>query len=353
MKVAHIHGTALRLRDTLLHGHAQQQTLRETGAVAGTIGADGVVRYVYGAATGYYLHWLASLDESGMENCIRAAAAVEWLEQYLQDDTLPPTRIYLTPAVPDWRNHALFAFDLAMIAGGVARATTHDLITLPAPLVADLLFWLQRFVTDGRLDACIARDSTAVLPERWSTRGGSFSAKTASRILQLAALTTVDDELVGACRQTLAGCARATDDNDLDMLHPTLYALEGCLLSADADPERLARWFDRIVALQATDGSLPEAAEATAIRRSDIIAQALRIAVFLQRKLAQPTRYREACAKFAAALCSRTSAEGTLAFTPDTGDANIWCAMFAEQALRLHVAELREQDLPFAVEDLV
>jgi hypothetical protein len=43
-----------------------------------------------------------------------------------------------------------------------------------------------------------------------------------------------------------------------------------------------------------------------------------------------------------------------MGFTPaNVGEANIWSAMFAEQALRLYTADVTGRPLPFAVEDLV
>lgn len=344
---------AEQLREFLLYGPAQQEELIHSGAVAGTI-SHGQVQYVYGEITGYYLHWLASLATADDLVSARARSAARWLERYLQTEDLPATRIYLDGAVDDWRNHALFAFDLAMIAGGLARAEAHGLLRSSPALSASLLDWLQRFVDGDRLKPCIVQDNTVALPSRWSTLGGSFSAKTASRILLLARQTPVDATLLNACRKMLSTYTMAADQNGLDMLHPTLYAIEGCLLAEQADYEKLACWFDQIVMLQAPDGSLPESIETPDIRRTDIIAQALRVAIFLQRLTKQPLRYQDANEKFAMALCARIRKDGSLGFTADSaGGANVWSAMFAEQALRLYAADAAGQPLPFAVEDLV
>jgi hypothetical protein len=354
----HIAGTAanaaLQLREFLLHGPAQQQgTHQHAGAVAGTV-TDGSVSYVYGEITGYYLHWLASLREPAEPVSARALAAAQWLERYLQGQTMPATRIYLEAAADDWRNNALFAFDLAMIAGGLARAQAQGLLKSSAELANLLLGWLEQFVDGDRIRPCIVRDKTVVLPSRWSTQGGSFSAKTASRILLLSRQVNVDTPLLNACSTTLSTYAAAASQNGLDMLHPTLYAIEGCLLATEADYEKLARWFDQIVALQAPDGSLPESLETPDVRRTDIIAQALRVAVFLQQLTGHPFRYQEASQKFAVALCSRVRKDGSIGFTAGSADgANIWSAMFAEQALRLYAADVLGQPLPFTVEDLV
>ncbi|MES2626488.1 MAG: hypothetical protein V4628_14485 [Pseudomonadota bacterium] len=340
------------LREFLLGSAIQQQTSEHAGAVAGTV-SQGSVFYVYGEITGYYLHWLASLDNTDPRIFARAQAATNWLEKYLQGEKMPATRIYFDPTVDDWRNKALFAFDLAMIAGGLARAEVKGLISVPDTLSKPLIGWLQHFVDGPHLKACIVDDKTMTLPARWSTQGGSFTAKTASRILLLARRAAVEPTLLDACRQTLASYALAAEKNGLDMLHPTLYAIEGCLLAPDADYERLALWFDQIVSLQAPDGSLPESLQTPDIRRTDIIAQALRVSVFLQKLTGQPSRYQQANLKFATALCTRVRENGGIGFTPDkVGEDNTWCAMFAEQALRLYAADTTGQPLPFAVEDI-
>ena len=353
----HIAGTATaaagQLSEFLLHGPAQQQGTNHTGAVAGTV-SHGSVFYVYGEITGYYLHWLASLAGSDAEISSRAQAASSWLDSYLSGEAMPATRIYFDTTVDDWRNNALFAFDLAMIAGGLARVEAKGLMKTPVTLTKNLLGWLQRFVEGEELKVCIVRDKKVVVPARWSTQGGSFTAKTASRILLLSRQTTVDAALLNACEKILSSYAVTAAENGLDMLHPTLYAIEGCLLAPGADYEKLARWFDQIVALQAPDGSLPESLQTPDIRRTDIIAQALRVAIFLQRLTGQPSRYQEVNLKFAIALCARIRKDGSIGFTAgNAGEANIWCAMFAEQALRLYAADVIDQHLPFAVEDLV
>jgi hypothetical protein len=47
-------------------------------------------------------------------------------------------------------------------------------------------------------------------------------------------------------------------------------------------------------------------------------------------------------------------ADGTLPFSNDANpDANVWGAMFAEQALRLYVAHAQQQPLPFIAGELV
>lgn len=348
---------AARIREYLLAGSAQQRNGTHRGAVAGTIYTGGEAQYVYGEITGYYLHWLASLPPESIRSgapAQHAMSAITWLEQYLRGSEFPLTRIYLRDAVDDWRNEALFAFDLAMIAGGLALVRRSRLAPVSSSLIADLQRWLQRFVRDDGLAVCLSRTSHATLPQRWSTSGGAFTAKTASRILLLGQELTLDETLLVACRQLLQNTAQKAERHGIDMVHPTLYALEGCLLSPDADLEKLATWFGQITALMDNAGTLPESAQTPHIRRTDIIAQALRVAVFLESLLQQPGRYRDVSRNLARALIGRIRADGSLPFSADgKPEANVWSAMFAEQALRLHAAQMAGEPLPFVADALV
>lgn len=345
---------ALRLQNSLLHGGARQRDGEHRGAVAGTLKPDGSALYVYGEITGYYLHWLGSMPPTTAGVPAAATAALDWLQRYLHGSELPLTRVYLHANPPDWRNDALFAFDLAMIAGGMACIGNRGIAALPPVLLADLQRWLQLFTRNDGLAVCLPRTPDAVLPQRWSTCGGPFTAKSASRILLLAQQAPLDAALVQACRRELQRIATDVSCHRIDMVHPTLYAIEGCLLCADSDPQVLARWFEQVVTLQGADGSLPESLPTPDIRRSDIVAQALRVAIFIEHQLQQPGRYRSACDGFVRVLTQRVRADGTLPFSNDANpDANVWGAMFAEQALRLYVAHLQQQPLPFSAGELV
>lgn len=345
---------ATRLQHFLLHGAAQQREGEHRGAVAGTLKPDGSALYVYGEITGYYLHWLASLPAATAGVPAAAAAALDWLQRYLHGNELPLTRVYLHESPPDWRNDALFAFDLAMIAGGLACIAEQAISPLPPALLADLQRWLQLFTRNDGLAVCLTRTPATLLPQRWSTCGGPFTAKSASRILLLSQHTQLEASLLQACRLELQRIATDASCHGIDMVHPTLYAIEGCLLCADSEPLVLAQWFEQVVALRSADGSLPESLPTPDIRRSDIVAQALRVAIFLEHQLKQYGRYRTACDGFARVLVQRVRADGTLPFSNDNNpDANVWGAMFAEQALRLYVAHVQQQALPFSAGTLV
>jgi hypothetical protein len=88
-----------------------------------------------------------------------------------------------------------------------------------------------------------------------------------------------------------------------------------------------------------SDGTLPESADGTAdgeIKlRYDIIAQALRVGLLLRESAVAGAPVQGDLDRLAVALVARIDPRGFLPFNADTAtQANVWCSMFAEQALR-------------------
>jgi hypothetical protein len=344
---------ARRLQDYLLGAAVQLTDGAEAGGVIGSADPDGGPRYVYGEITGYFLHWLAAANVSLDERRRAAQAASDWLQRYLAEQPWPATRRYLGPAPADWRNQALFAFDLAMVAGGVARAASHRVLA-PAPGLVARLGQLLGLLATGPSLATVLAGPAAALPRRWSTEGGPFTAKTASRVLLLHAHCPLEAGLVRGCRDLLARYAVAAADFPPEMLHPTLYALEGVLLAEDVDYERVARGLERLLQWQAPDGSLPESLATPEVRRNDVAAQALRLAILLEQRLGDRGRFAAAIARLGDWLIPQVAADGSLAFAAGRPhSANTWCGLFAEQALRLLLARERGEPLPLVEADLV
>lgn len=322
---------AQRLRAWLLDGPAQLRAGPEAGGVAGTLQSDGSADYVYGEITGYYLHWLAGshlpADPRRQRN---AQAALQWCERRYVAGTPVPTRIMLRAAAPDWRNQVEFCFDLAMLVGGVCAARAAGLIA-PAPLLLDEL--LARCAaladSDGLLPA--AAESIAALPSRWSTRRGPFLVKAAARLQSAAAWQRLAEPLAAAIAAHLAAHPPAAVAPLAEPMHPTLYFLEG-LLALAPPSSAAATLLDALLDHTGSDGSLPESSASAAVRRSDIIAQALRVGFLLQPCDAGA---RARLDPLVAALIARVQPDGAIAFQPGSTPAqwNVWCAMFAEQAL--------------------
>lgn len=343
---------AARLRHWLLEGPAQLRSGEHAGGVAGSFDAQGRAGYVYGEITGYYLHWLADLAGGAAADggrgadaaarreggAARAAAAVAWCErQFMQG--VPPTRIHLAPAAADWRNDAIFLFDLAMLAGGLGRAIRHGLVARPDALCARLGAALAKFVHDGRLLPLLRLRGEEPLPDRWSTRLDNFEVKAATRVLMLARVATLPDVLVNACEALVAERAPQAASAPVELLHPTLYYVEGVLAADRAGWDGTAPLLSRMLALANADGALPEAPDAPGVWRSDVLAQALRAGVVLRAHGVPGAPEAARLDAMAAALAARVDAQGAIAFRTDAEPlANTWCAMFAEQALRWHAS---------------
>lgn len=341
-------GTAERLRRWLSSGAVQCGQGAQAGGIYGAFDADGGARYVYPEITGYYLHWLAdngSPHDSDHANLVRRAqAAADWASRALADGKVPATRSYLGGGdSDDWRNHAVFFFDLAMLLRGLCAATEAGLIALPEFAVGRLLEELAAFVdADGKIRAARLLTPGYTLPTRWSTLGGPFEVKASSRVELAARHLPLPPELATACRALAQSYRTQIATLPLQMLHPTLYFAEGMLV-AEADCRAdIAVLAQRCLALADGAGNLPEA-EDSSVPRSDIIAQTLRVLLLCDAA-------DERADTLAAALCARVDAGGRLPFRVDLDQPqpNVWCAMFAEQALRWYAQARRGQALPAA-----
>lgn len=337
------------LRHWLLDGPAQLRAGEHAGGVIGSLDAAGQAVYVYGEITGYYLHWLAGLEDATTVRAERARAAVDWCERQFAAG-VPATRVYVVTAVEDWRNAAVFLFDLAMLAGGIARAVSAGLIPVPHTLLQRLSTELARLVVNGELTPLRRLYPSTTLPDRWSTRFDRFELKAATRVLMLQEITPLPATLQAACLRCVAQRAPEAAQAPVEWLHPTLYFIEGVLACHRTYWPGAAELLQRLLAFDNGRGELPEAPETSAVWRSDIIAQALRAGLLLRRHGIAGAPTPAQLDRLAAALAARVSPDGALAFRPDPPLPNVWCAMFAEQALRWHASEPGD---PFAPELIV
>lgn len=331
---------ASRARNWLLHGPAQLRNGPQVGGVAGILDVNGKPQYVYAEITGYYLSWLADVASLVEPETVRenAEAAVGWATRAFAKGDAPATRIYLETQAPDWRNDAVFFFDLAMLLYGLHRANAAGIAHLPAALRETVYAQLTRFVKADSLCCALPLSADAVLPPRWSTGGGAFLVKASSRVAHSAQHAPLPVALAHACAMDSAHWAPLAAQIDLDMLHPTLYFAEGLLLSRPDCAEAVAHLLARCLDLIDANGNLPETAGIPGKTRNDILAQALRIGVLLRTQEVAMTPTLTHLDHLAATLVARIDASGFLPFdAKSAGQANVWCTMFAEQALRWYV----------------
>jgi hypothetical protein len=319
-----ISARAKRVEGWLLSPAIQVASGPYAGAIAGWVEADGNPSFAYGEITGYWLTWLSGLDGEREGVATRARAAVEFLAAAWSRTGPPQTRFYLAAAAPDWRNRAVFSFDMAMILRGLAHAAGLIGEDPCAAAAGRIVPWLARCIgPDGTLLTHRIMDEGGPLPRRWSTEPGPFQAKTAAAILQAPA-AWLPAELADAARRTLARWrGRAGEHADM---HPRLYTIEGEILAGGAADARLAG------TAVPEDGWLPEnAASSAAPVRADVLAQAIRVLTVAQGE-AVLDPWGPAMALLGALLDHVTS-EGAVLFRAQSGPRNVWCALFAAQAL--------------------
>lgn len=336
------------LAEWLLESGAQMKHGAQCGGVAGWIDPDGHADYVYPEITGYYLQWLAwTVAREGATVSLEhhAAMAQRWLAQWIRRTDPPATRVYLHGRGSDWRNEALFFFDLAMILRGVASAARAQLIDPDATLICDIDARLSCLIADdGMFKPCLADPASATLPDRWSTRRGGYLAKAAAGVLTASGnLAQVGEDVRSAAAATITASLDAAIGQPHVETHPALYAIEGAL----AHPDRravapslpaLTNQVDMLLTHAAAhDGALPESHDAPGVDRLDIVAQALRAAVLLRLRCVDWSPDPHALEKMRHRLVHYITPGGSLPFAPCAAPPqyNVWCAMFAEQALQL------------------
>jgi len=346
---------AERLERFLLDGGAQLADGPERGGVAGTLDESGKPAYVYGEITGYYLHWLATPHAAHRDERARnAQAALDWARRRFRDGALPPTRIELGASTNDWRNRAQFCFDLAMLVGGLAAATKAGFIDAPTDVLDRLYAALADFATEDGLVA-YRTDDGSTLPPRWSTTNGPFLVKAAARIASAHAV----HPLPGILQRAAQAHAAAFDPDPRhafdDPVHPTLYFLEGHLAFPHADRAGSAAPLRRILDRIDADGSLPESVETAHVRRSDIIAQALRVALLLRESGELDAGDDSVIDMLCRGLAARVRDDGRIAFDPAANAqlSNVWTAMFAQQALAWHAQWRDGEALRITAADIV
>jgi hypothetical protein len=341
----------------LLHSDVQIGSGDQQGGVAGWLDADGEPEFVYLEIVGYYLTtmaWLTSGAATSPEHAAlanrRAREALRWVAKVLSRYVAPPTRLYLSEARADWRNDALFSFDLAMAARGVASTGSASNRRTRRRAFNGLCARMDRISCGADIMRSheTVNGSSAAIPNRWSTRPGPHHLKAAGAVLHAGGAS---DALTALAHRT---CEHWTsvmhaDDWPCQELHALLYGLEGMLL-ADARRRRrlneIAWLFARLMQLQSSDGTLPETVGG-GIVRSDVLAQALRVGLLLRGRgcLAGPG-WGDRLDALADALVGFIRPDGGVLFAKDQTIANTWCAMFAHQALYLHARQDAEDPAP-------
>jgi hypothetical protein len=242
-------------------------------------------------------------------------------------------------------NESVFFFDLAMMASGLLsfgrRAEDEQFVETGQNLVA----FLDRELGSAHSISPLALDRR---PDRiaWSTHGVAHLAKLAQCFLLSEHFA--DSKPLRRLIETVKGLQRpdgrmTTDPADpITMLHPHLYAAEGLWIWGRArdDVEALASAqaaIDWAWTQQLEGGGLPRAAaddrRSEAVEQTDVTAQAVRLALLLERRSPAVDR---AVARLVALACGSTQGL-SLAYQPTSSEThlNTWTTLFAAQALSM------------------
>jgi hypothetical protein len=339
-----------RIEDWLLHSAIQLDNGPHRGGIAGWLDCDGKPEFVYLEITGYYLTamaWLSSGAASSPENIAtahsRARLAAGWIATVLQREAAPPTRLYLSGHSADWRNNAVFSFDIAMAARGVAATRQLPGWHERRRALAGMCTMLNRICSGA--DVMVSHELVAgdesTMPDRWSTRPGAHHLKAAAAVLRLPKWI-VGDAMIAVAQRTCTHWASSFEDEwPCQELHAVLYALEGMLIRGTArdDLGAAERTFARLMELQGSDGTLPETVAGGTVR-SDVLAQALRVGLLLRgRQCLTAPVWTDRLDRLTDALLGFIRPDGGVLFSADQSISNTWCAMFAHQALFLRACE--------------
>lgn len=320
------------------------------GAIAGTLDDGVAASYVYPEIVGYYLRWLAFRATMGDDVgplAAKAAAAQRWLAHWC-GLPVPLTRVHLDGHHDDWRNDALFCFDLAMVLRGLASAVATGLVMPDPAVLRGVSELLTRCIgADGAFDAVVPLPGRRPLPVRWSTRRGAFLTKAATGVLRAATKIDVEARLRDAAQRTQAQSIAALDATPHAEAHPLLYACEGILDFPDHPSfapalPLVSRRLGDVLARVDEAGYVPEslAPGATGPERIDVIAQVLRV-VRLCRVHGMAVPGPGALQRAEAALRRHVHGDGGVSFSRASpgSQRNCWAAMFADQALSYAVAD--------------
>lgn len=322
MPQAHLRATLTRLRQRLA-GDAEgaiRPPVGAVGAYARGASAGWRPRYVYPEIAGYWLRWASARPDVPHEVGERVVATLAAIQE---PSGLWPTRVPLTLA-GELASHyvaARYLFDHAMLWDGLFLWAQRRASSQAQALAALVRASLTQFINaESSIIAVIGEGSA-----RWSGRAGPFSLKPLSRIVAASDAST--DAVHSAFSAALPELVNRTLHAPHAEAHPQLYAIEGLLAlrlrdEAHSAFQQLLTAHGAPIKLRETVGHGPS--------RSDVLAQALRVALILA---PDATRVAPEWQAVVDELIYRVDASGHIVFAPGADDSPTWAALFTEQAL--------------------
>jgi len=327
---------SVALRRWLFSGRCQSAS----GAYCAWRDAEtGQLAFEYPEINGYLLTFAAGLPDLEPVEAAAARRAADWLLRRLAVGDLS--------ARTGWDGGAVYTFDLAMIATGLlsfGRRFGGEYVERGIELVD---FLEDEIRAGGRLPA-VARGPAAA-HTGWAVQGRAHLLKVVQCFLLVDELS--DSTLVGLAQQLIEesialqgpdGRFVTRPDDELTMLHPHLYALEGLWIwgTACSTPwalERARAGVEWVLKTQLASGGFPRfvrvAGGELGPEQADATAQAVRLA----RLVGAPE---PALARALAWLGKATTGEEdarAVVYQPSSGarHENVWATLFTAQALGL------------------
>ena len=333
----------------LLDSPIQIPSGAQKGGVGGWVTASGRATFVYTEITGYFLTCLAFMRTVGelppTRLVARAESAIDWLWRKTQEDRIGVCRHYLVTSQSDWRNDLVFAFDLAMVLRGLEMGRRY----FANPQIQETMdaVWRQlqkhRGLNHSLISACSLNGNP--IPRHWSTEPGLYQMKIAAALRSCASANSQ-----AWSRQIGLAISCNLESRPSEALaaggwHPFFYYLEGMVLLSFMEGEAhglkkaCSLWKSRLNPFSLSN--LTDASSEEGLPRSDVLAQALRLACILRSQgFLQEGGWSHALEEMAEALLRFVNQDGGVAFIlpPPGGELhwNSWSAMFAYQALTFY-----------------
>jgi hypothetical protein len=297
--------------------------------------------FAYPEITGYALTHLTGLADASRPEREVARRATDWLVGRVEAGNLA--------ARDGWENDGIYYFDLAIMANGLFNAAAAFESAEPAhaaEILIDVL--VTEIERTGHLPAIPAGQPTG--RSGWSVTGRAHMGKALQALAHagvhgdarvMNAAQAVRDATMS--EQQPDGRFRTDERDEVTMLHPHLYAVEGlwCYASATADASAAdrartaAEWVWRH---QLPSGGLPRYVGTSGgdpgPEQLDLTAQAVRAAHLTG--TTSPAA-RRATERLLALTVDRGSGRRALPYQPDAPEhhLNTWTTLFAVQALDL------------------
>lgn len=309
---------------------------------------NGLPEYVYGEITGYFLSFCSYVCRRNpvyKEHLTPIMAShIAWLTQLVKNGFV--TRCPIN-SKEDWRNSAIFAFDIAMIIRGL-----QDSATIVDSSEA-LKLYLEKFTLfidyNNKTLKPVINVGKESLPDKWSTRKDIHYTKIVANVIPAFYERNKKIEF-----DILKNLLSQFDNYDIDNIlnvdsHPLFYYLEGIALASKKDflhsnssisyIERISSIYKRLVQLTGGIGLLDNPINGS-YKRSDVLAQYVRIGVLLQMSHKLNNQEKELIGIVLDCILEEFYLDGRILFFDKTqmrNNTNTWCAMFLYQAIDFYL----------------